>query len=210
MSMKIMKLRRYTNLPILLDMLVNKKITLLDPITWEDRNDSFYIEKYREIKGLKTVLALCFTTKPETFHHWKVFAGNSSGVCIQFNAEKLTRCFNKYPDIRTGSVTYRLVRDLKRDNPSVDELPFLKRRQYADETEFRILYENKAQSFRTKNFSLNLGCIERITLSPWLPSSTSKTVKNIIWDIPGCAEIDLIRTGVLENTVWKNIANKLT
>ncbi len=209
MSMKKMKLRRYTSLPILFDMLVHKKITLLDPASWEDRNDSFYVEKYRELKELKTVLAICFTTKPETFHHWKVFAGNSSGACIRFNAAKLTRRFQNSPDIRTGLVTYKLIRDLKKDKPSLDKLPFLKRRQYADETEFRILYENKTKSFRTKDFPLDIGSIERITLSPWLPSSISKTVKKIIWDIPGCAKIHLIRTGVIDNSVWKKIANKI-
>ena len=45
-------LHRYTSLPVLLDMLVNKRITLLDPASWEDRNDSFYVEKYKEIKKL--------------------------------------------------------------------------------------------------------------------------------------------------------------
>ena len=114
-------------------MLVNRRITLLDPALWQDRNDSFYVERYREIKQLKTLLALCFTTKPETFHHWKVFAGDSGGICIRFNAERLVACFKKEPRIRTGTVIYRLMRDLKHNPPSIDELPFLKRKQYEDE-----------------------------------------------------------------------------
>jgi hypothetical protein len=37
-------LNRYTSLPILLDALNHKRMTLLSPESWEDRNDSYYIE----------------------------------------------------------------------------------------------------------------------------------------------------------------------
>lgn len=209
MQMNRVKLRRYTSLPILLDMLINRKMTLLDPFTWEDRNDSFFMEKYRERKKLKTVLALCFTTKPEQFHHWKVFAGTSSGVCIRFKANKLLTCFDQKPGIRSGAVEYRLIKELKNDLPSVDELPFIKRRQYEDEAEFRILYESRKSTLQKKDFPISLESIDRITLSPWLPYSVSETIKGVIREIPGCSSIQLLRTGVVENLQWKKIADKL-
>ena len=202
-------LRRYTSLPILFDMLANKKITLLDPTSWEDRNDSFYVERYREKKQFKTVLALCFTTKRETFHQWKVFAGNSSGVCIRFSDDKLMACFDHNHKIRTGYVAYRLMRDLEHNPPTVDELPFIKRRQYEDEAEFRILYEDRKKELQTKAFVIDLKCIDRITLSPWLPPNVAKTVKNVIWQMPGCSTMNIIRTGVIENRMWKKVANRL-
>jgi len=40
-------LRRYTDLPELLYMLRNKKITLLNPANWDDRNDSHYLHLYK-------------------------------------------------------------------------------------------------------------------------------------------------------------------
>lgn len=190
-------------------MLVNRKITLLAPASWEDRNDSFYLEKYREINKLKTVLALCFTMKPETFHHWKVFAGNAAGVCIRFDMDKLLACFSGSSGIRADHVTYKLIRELKSNLPAVAELPFIKRKQYEDEEEFRIIYENRNKLYNSKDFKIDLQCIERITLSPWLPRSISKTIKEVIRDIDGCNSIELIRTGVIENKVWKNIASKL-
>ena len=203
------RLRRYISLPVLFDMLVNKRITLLDPASWEDRNDSFYVEKYREIKQLRTLLALCFTTKPETFHHWKVFAGNSGGVCVRFNAENLLSSFSNTRGIKTGTVIYRRMRDLKKNPPAVDELPFLKRKQYEDEAEFRIIYEDKGKTYHVRSFEIDLRCVEKITLSPWLPSSVSKTTKEIIQRIPGCGSIALIRTGVVESSEWQNIINNL-
>lgn len=46
-------LRRYTNLPSLLYMLTKKKITLLDPDTWDDKNDSWFLDIYTEEKNCK-------------------------------------------------------------------------------------------------------------------------------------------------------------
>jgi len=203
-------LRRYTSLPVLLDMLMNEKITLLDPASWEDRNDSFYIEKYREKKGLKTVLALCFTERAETFHHWKVFAGDSSGVCIRFNRNEFLDCFRKKQGIHSGSVSYILMRDLQNTPPSLEELPFIKRKQYEDEAEFRIIYQNKNKIHRSKNFPLDISCIDRITLSPWMPSPVAKTVKKVISGVHGCGKIKLIRTGVVESSAWQKIVKGLT
>ena len=62
-------LRCYTNLPALLYLLRERKITLLDPETWDDKNDSHFLSVYREKKSFKCVLALCFTQVSETYHH---------------------------------------------------------------------------------------------------------------------------------------------
>jgi hypothetical protein len=202
-------LRKYTSLPILLDMLVNKRITFVSPLSWEDRNDAFYIEKYQEIKKLKTVLVLCFTTKSETFSHWKVFAGNPGGVCIRFDRDKLISYFDNEPTIRSGPVNYKYIRDLRHKAPSINKLPFLKRKHYEDEQEFRILYESSTKTLRTKVFDLDLKCIERITLSPWMPYSVCNTVKNIINSIHECSSVEILRTGVIENSQWKKIATNV-
>jgi hypothetical protein len=42
-------------------MLARRELTLLDPSSWDDRNDSLFLEQYREKRGLQSVLALCFT-----------------------------------------------------------------------------------------------------------------------------------------------------
>jgi len=77
-------LRRYTNIPALIYLLRKRSITLLDPRSWTDSNDSYYLTLYRDKKSLKSVLALCFTEVNETYHHWSVFAAGSSGICIRF------------------------------------------------------------------------------------------------------------------------------
>lgn len=167
------------------------------------------MEKYKEIKNLKTVLALCFTTKPETFHHWKVFADTSSGICVRFNKDNLLKSINKVSGIESDYVAYELMRNLKAKPPSVDELPFLKRRQYEDEEEFRIIYTNRNKEHKVKYLAINLNSIERITLSPWIPLPISNTVKEVIRNIDGCDSIQLLKTGMVENKVWKSIANNI-
>jgi len=46
--------RTSTDLPNLIDLLNNSKLTLLDPLVWEDKNDSYFLLKYKEAKKLKT------------------------------------------------------------------------------------------------------------------------------------------------------------
>jgi hypothetical protein len=71
--------------------LLNKKIVLLNPSSWEDRNDSHYLERYKADKKLKTLVALCFSKKRETFHHWKIFSGGPAGVCVEFDKDMLLK-----------------------------------------------------------------------------------------------------------------------
>ncbi len=198
---------RYTSLPILFDILKNKQITLLDPDLWEDRNDTNYIKQYSKQKKLESVLALCFTTKNETFHHWKVFAGNSSGIFITFNKDKLLTSFNN-PAIQYGPVLYKKIDDLEKKYPLLDKLPFIKRWPCRDEAEFRVIYHNTNKQTKNISFPIKLKCIESIILSPWLPKPVAKTVIKIIKQMPGCSSIKLYRTGLIENIRWVNIATK--
>src|SRR4029077_11819212 len=89
-------LSRYTSLPIALDVLVQKRITLLSPETWKDRNDAYFLERYREEMKLQSVLAICFSRHRETFHHWRVFSSghpefalsSTTAFCSRFRTSK--------------------------------------------------------------------------------------------------------------------------
>lgn len=84
-------LRRYTDIPALVYLLTERKITLVDPQSWDDANDSYYLSLYREKKKLGSVLALCFTQTSERYHHWRVFAHGSGGVCVSFKRSELVK-----------------------------------------------------------------------------------------------------------------------
>jgi hypothetical protein len=100
-------LRRYTDIPALVYLLREQQVTLLDPQSWDDENDSHFLGLYQKKKNLETVLALCFSQASETYHQWRVFAHGPSGVCICFKRAELLRAIKKQPALRRDpSSTY--------------------------------------------------------------------------------------------------------
>jgi hypothetical protein len=201
-------LKRFTDVPALIYLLSHRAITLLDPKSWDDTNDSHYLSVYKEEKSLKTVLALCFTEASETYHHWRVFAGGSSGVCITFRRERLLNVVRRTLGITCQSVDYITLDKMRKKKPPVSQLPFIKRHGFQDECEFRIIYESKRNSLATKDIKIPLSSIEKITLSPWLPKALKKSVNDLIHSIKGCGKIKVVRSTLVSNLEWKKLASK--
>ena len=202
-------LNRYTTIPILLDILHMKHLTLLSPETWEDRNDAYYLERYQQESKLSNVLAICFSLRGETFHHWRVFSSGSSGVCIEFDKDRLLQCFADKKGFRHQPVDYRLIGDLKKNRPQLKSWPFLKRAPFKDEREYRIIFENRTDKVRSKSIPIDLSSIRLITLSPWLPSSVVPAVTTAIGRIDGCANIKVRPSSLIDNADWRTaIASK--
>lgn len=199
-------LRRYTSLAALLALLQDKKLTLLSPTLWEDRNDAFYMSQYKARKNLKTLLALCFSESDETYHHWRVFTHGAEGVCIHFKREDLLEALPIGRGLGAGQVSYRKIKDLPRFKPKLEQLPFLKRQPYGDECEFRLIYEDRIEEMETKSFSIPLRAVARVTLNPWLPPPLASAVKAAIKSTPGCSALKVYRTTLLENETWKKAA----
>lgn len=202
-------LRRYTNLPSLFDILRNDRITLLNPNTWDDRNDSFFIEQYKSKTKQQTVLGLCFTGKGETYHHWKVFSDGSSGVCILFKKDMLLNELMNSPGIRCDDVSYTNIKRLKNTFIEKSDMPFIKRLQYRDEKEFRIIYESKNEDLGYKHIGIDLSCIERITISPWVPEPLIAPLKKSIKEMCGSNKIKVWKTTLLSNDIWKEIGKNV-
>jgi hypothetical protein len=196
-------LNRYTTLPIALDILANSHITLLSPDAWEDRNDAYYLERYRQKRRLSTVLAVCFSACRETFHHWKVFSSGNAGVCLEFDRSKLLEAFPDDQGFVHGMVEYRLIKNLKEKRATVNTWPFLKRKPFSDEREFRILYESSVENIRSKPVKIDLTSIQKVTLSPWLNESVAKSVVKIIKQLRGCERMDIRPSSLLDNARWR-------
>src|ERR1700753_3720604 len=191
-------LRRYTNLPALIYLLRARA-------SWDDKNDSYFLSPYRQKRDLKSVLALCFTPAFETYHHWRVFAEGSSGICITFDQEKLLGAMKKQPGVTARSVKYLTLNDIRDVNVRTRNLPFLKRSAYGDEREFRIIYVSSDEEHNTLNIDVPLSCIERITLSPWIPSMLADHVKSTIKEIEGCGSLRVFRSTLISNETWKEL-----
>lgn len=198
--------RRYTNLAAAIHLLRTRRITLLDPETWQDKNDSYFLARYKERIGAGSVLAACFADAAETFHHWSVFASRSNGVCVQFNKEILQAAVGKDKSVEFRQVRYLEIKTLK-TNPIVErDLPFVKRYPYKDEREYRLLHINRNSEIDFYHVRIPLTAIDRITLSPWMPQSLAEEVKPILKSIKGCGQIEIYRSTLIENENWKNAA----
>ena len=200
-------LRRYTDLPSLVYLLTERKLTLLDPQSWDDRNDSYYLGLYRDKKKLKTVLALCFSQADETYHHWRVFASGSSGVCIRFRRQELLRKLRRKPGIKTRTVRYLTLEEIRNTTVALNELPFLKRYAFQHENEFRVIFESSTQDLPKLDIAISLAAIHRITLSPWIHPELSPHIKKMLRAIRGCGGIDIVRSTLIGNTEWKNLGD---
>lgn len=206
--MTTISLRRYTTLPFLFDILKTKSLTLLDPRNWDDQDDSYYIELYKQHKGLKSVLVLCFAESKESYHHWKIYSGNSSGVCIEFRKEIFFQNL-KDQGLKAGYVGYKTMTQFKRMPPEISQFPFTKAKAFEDEREFRIIYEDKNQEYMTRKIPLDINSIEKIVLNPWITETVCASLKAVIGKIEGCEEIEVTRTTVTNNEKWKKLGRDL-
>lgn len=200
---------RYTDIPSVIDMLANRRITLLDPRKWEDKNDTAFLEIYRKRRGLSTLLALCLTETQETFHHWRVFSSGNSGACVVFKKERLLKAFGGVDGIRTGKVQYRKIEELELSRPRTQSLPYLKRHPYRDEKEFRIIYGAVGSEEQVRHFPIDLECIRRVVLSPQLHLGLTDAIRRQLRNIEGCGSLSITRTTLLDNPRWQKLAKRI-
>ena len=219
------RLCRYTTVPILIDYLIRREITLLPPSTWEDRSDAGICDDYRRRRGLDRLLAACFTTAPETIHHWSTFAAGPAGCCLELSP-RILDLWSTLPGLRHGPVRYVSLREspahspapvpapvqahanLPHEDPQTQHLPFLKRLPYRIEAEYRVLSEGAASAPHASPFvtalPLPAAYLRRITITQRMPKpvfdSLKKALKPLIADTP----IKVHRSTLLDNPTWQS------
>jgi hypothetical protein len=200
-------LHRFTNLAAAIHMLRTRRITLLDPNTWDDKNDAYFMAEYKRQKGLTTLLALCFADCDETYHHWRVFSHGADGVRIDFEKRALLSAFVGDNQVLHGDMRYRLIKDLRTPRDyAVDDLPFLKRYPFRDEKEFRIIFADRSVAALSKDYTFDLSAIRRITLSPWIVRDLADSIINTLRQIDGCKQLKIYRSTLIDNAEWKKFA----
>lgn len=200
---------RYTHLPALLHMLKTRTITLLDPDTWEDRNDARYLAIFKEKSGLQAVHALCMTQVPETFHHWKVFAPGSAGVCIYFRRKRFLESMSD-SGVEWREVDYLTIKEARAFSFRTEDLPYLKRAGYRPEGELRLLHSSTADPSPVHDVPLSVDLISKVSLSPWLPLALSEAVKVAICKAEGCSKLKVTRSTLISNAEWQSLGASAT
>lgn len=197
------RLNRFTTLPVLLDILQRKKLTLLDPKLWDDKNDAEVILAYKSKRRIKNLFALCFSIGDETVHHWKAFANGPSGCNIEFDSDKLFAVIDQVPQLRHGKVNYKKLSDVERKDSIIqlNEMPFTKRWPYRCEQEYRIIVESdREETFFEIEIPLEI--IRRVTISQQMPKQVYSTIKEHLKTLKGNPEGRINRSTLYQNDRW--------
>ena len=134
-----------------------------------------------------------------------MFANGSSGARIRFNRLDLLTLIKRTTEVRAEEVEYLKLEEARHRMPDTEELPFLKRYPFADEHEFRIIYESKTRKLRSLNIPISLSSIDEITLSPWLPQPLFDDARRLLKTIKGCDKLKIRRSTLIGNDDWKNL-----
>ncbi len=201
-------LKRYTKLPYLLHLLSTKKLRLINSSSWDDKNDCYNIEQYQMKKGLRSVYLLCLTSANETYHHWKVYSGDSAGVRIDFDKEM----FEKWAleqGLKAGTVKYLTLDEIEKTPLELESLPFIKRYGFKDEMEYRILQDNTASTNSFIDLNFDLAIIRTIATNPWLPADVHNAIKGVLQNVLGERETIIKRSNLTNSNNWKKFIDKV-
>jgi hypothetical protein len=198
-------LKRYTELPFVLEALSKRELTFLSPKSWDDKNDAYYVNHYRKKSGHGSLLAMCLTKTDPTYHHWRLFTHGASGAALYFKRREFESWIAGHPKLKGKLVEYLKEEDFVKKTPSLEDLPYIKRWAYRAEEEYRLLLPLvEKKSLDQVEFDLEI--VEQVVLNPWMPESTYKAVKQVISSIEGCSQISVRRASMVDSSRWKSLA----
>ena len=195
------KICRYTTVPILIDYLIRRQITLLPPASWEDRSDAGICEEYRRRRSHERLLAVCFTTASETVHHWSSFAAGSAGCCLELSP-RILDIWSTLPGVRHGPVRYVSLQAPGVSPDSEEDLPFLKRLPYRIESEYRVLSEGPATGLTTA-LPLPNDCLRRITVTQRMPRPVFESLREVLRPLVAGTRVKIHHSTLLDNPLWQ-------
>ena len=201
MDLELKKLNRFTSLPFLIDLLTRKKLSLLNPALWEDHNDRATLELFLKRSGKSAIYALCLTYQDETIHHWNAFANGTSGCNIEFSPRKLFTVL-KSAGVLHNKARYVVIKDLPGNTFATEDLPFLKRKPFRNENEYRLVIVSDKNQAETFDIDIDLNIIRRITLSGKMPKAVFKSTKEALIKLNPELKGKIFHSTLYRNSTW--------
>jgi hypothetical protein len=203
-------IRRYLPLSAVIDTLRRKKLALLDPQNWDDRNDRRFMQLYKEAKGLSSLYAMCAAVRHETYYHWRVFTPGAEGACLELWREPLETALKNSDFARFQEVRYVTLPDVARLSPKdLENLPFSKRSGFGAEEEYRVIAWSEEPQAAALGFDMQLSWVKLIELNPWMPKPLAQSVKDTIRAIAGCDSIKLRQSTLIDNQQWRDAGDRV-
>ncbi|MDR2489813.1 MAG: hypothetical protein LBD20_00245 [Spirochaetaceae bacterium] len=162
-----LRLCHYTSLANLIAILEDDKLTLRSPARWDDRNDAASMEAFRRKTGAAQVCAVSFASGDEQIHHWFNYACKTYGGCIHFNTAALLAALDAIPGLIHRPIRYIPQEEISAKKLAAlppEDLPFIKRRPYEAEQEYRVLWSGGPDD-APPSIPLS-GLIDHLTLAP--------------------------------------------
>lgn len=205
-------LRRYTSIAAAIDILARGELPLLNPETWDDRNDRRFMEAYRKAKKpTGSLYGLCAAGCAETYHHWRVFTSAADGACIEIRRAPMEAALRGMPEVRFGFMEYLKLDEVDGLSPlDLERLPFVKRHGFKPENEYRIILESDLPQTSALSIEFPRDWIGRIYLNPWLPATLAETMIGMMRAVPGCEALSVQRSSLIENERWKRASERVS
>ncbi len=208
-------IRRYMPITALIDTLRRQKLAILNPESWDDRNDRLFMRVYKNHTKAGGLYGMCAALRGETYHHWKIFAGGASGVCLVLKRKPLEAYLDSRPlgprtKIRYDGVNYLTLDEVKKLSPNrIMELPFLKRYGFKDENEYRIVIETDADQLPAIFIDCPHKWIDTVYLNPWLYEDQAQSLTETIREMLGCEKLEVKRSQLIDSTTWRKAAERI-
>lgn len=212
---KRMGIRRYMSIAALIDTLRRQKLAILNPESWDDRNDRLFMQVYKSHTNAAGLYGMCAALRGETYHHWKVFAGGASGACLVLKRLPLEAYLDSHqPEpgtkIRYDEVKYLRLDEVKKLSPDhIKNLPFLKRYGFKDEDEYRIVIETVTGQQPAIFIDCPHTWIDTIYLNPWLYENQAQSLIETINEISGCEKLNVKPSQLTDSTTWREAADRI-
>ena len=213
---KRMRIRRYMSIAALIDTLRREKLPILNPESWDDRNDRLFMRVYKNHTKAGGLYGMCAALSGETYHHWKIFAGGASGACLVLKRRPLEAYLDNHErehgtKIMYDEVDYLKLSEVKELSPhQIDNFPFLKRYGFKDEQEYRIVIETVAAQQPAIFIDCPHDWIDTIYLNPWLYEMQGRSLIETIKEMPGCKKLKIRPSQLTDSRTWREAAHRLT
>ncbi|MBB4123669.1 hypothetical protein [Martelella radicis] len=188
-----MSIRRYMSIVALIDTLRQQQLAVLNPESWDDRNDQLFMRVYKSLSK----------------------AGGLYGACLVLKRQPLEAYLDSHqPEpgtkIRYSEVKYLKLAEVKELSPGcVKDLPFLKRYGFKDENEYRIVIETDSEQQPAIFISCPHAWIDTIYLNPWLYKNQVQSLIKTIKEIPGCERLKVKRSQLTDSATWREAADRI-
>ncbi|MGB8539946.1 MAG: hypothetical protein WCD57_26210 [Acidobacteriaceae bacterium] len=203
-------IRRYLPLSAVIDTLRRRKLALLNPENWDDRNDRLFMQRYKEKKRLSSLYAMCAAVRHETHHHWRVFTPGAEGACLELWRDPLEAALRESDSTRFQEVEYLTLPQVAQLGPKdLENLPFYKRKGFGAEEEYRVIAWSGEPQALALEFDIQLSWVKQIELNPWMPKPLFQSVKDTIKAIHGCDSIEFRQSTLIDNQQWRDAGDRV-